>query len=218
MPKKSPRTYDASARRARAEEERRATRRRVVTAAQHLFLTKGYPATTMVEIATEAGVALQSVYKAGRSKADLLQLVVDNVVAGDDDEVLMVERDPFQAIADEPDPVRQVQQIAALIAATQERSAAMQVAFRQAAAVDDAVAARLDAELERRHATFTAMIAMLPADRLRHSPEESTDLAWAIGSSEVFLLLRHRRGWDADHYVESLSSLLVEQLLRPADE
>ena len=62
------------------------------------------------------------------------------------------------------------------------------------------------------------MIAMLPADRLRHSPEESTDLAWAIGSSEVFLLLRHRRGWDADHYVESLSSLLVEQLLRPADE
>jgi hypothetical protein len=57
--------------------------------------------------------------------------------------------------------------IAALIASTQERSAAIQVVFRQAAAVDENIAANLDAELERRHATFAALIATIPEHRLR---------------------------------------------------
>ena len=47
-------------------EERQATQLRVVEAARGLFLTKGYVATTMAEIAREAGVALQSVYSAGQ--------------------------------------------------------------------------------------------------------------------------------------------------------
>src|SRR3954451_8997101 len=68
----SKRSYDATRRRERAEAERAATRRRVVDAAGQLFLTRGYVATTMTEIAREAGVALQSVYAAGQSKADLL--------------------------------------------------------------------------------------------------------------------------------------------------
>src|SRR5205809_713292 len=82
------RTHDAGKRRERAEEERRATRRTVVAAAQALFVTKGYKATTMADIAREAGVAMQSVYKAGKSKADLLQRVIEVVVAGDDEEML----------------------------------------------------------------------------------------------------------------------------------
>src|SRR5829696_1267326 len=92
------RTYDATKRRERADEERRATRRRVLVAAQRLFVDKGYRATTMAEIASEAGVALQSVYKAGQSKADLLQRVVDVVVAGDDEDVLMADRPNIAAI------------------------------------------------------------------------------------------------------------------------
>jgi AcrR family transcriptional regulator len=212
MTEKTPRSYDASARRARAEDERRATRQRVVAAARRLFLAHGYTGTTVADIAREAGVAVQSVYSAGTSKAALLQLVMDSAVAGDDDDVKILDRDPFRAVADEPDPTRQVEMIAALIASTQERSAAMQVVFREAAAVDETIAAHLDAELERRHATFAALIATIPEDRLRQSYEESTDLAWAIGSSEVFLLLR-TRGWDPSHYLESMTRVLVELLL-----
>src|SRR5262249_59228388 len=77
------RPYDARRRRQRAQEERQATRRRVVEAARQLFLTRGYVATTMADVAREAGVALQSVYTAGQSKADLLHLVADVAVAGD---------------------------------------------------------------------------------------------------------------------------------------
>ena len=92
------RRYDATSRRARAEGERRATRRRVVGAAHRLFVDKGYVATTIADIAEEAGVAIQSVYKAGKSKADLLHAAVDLAVAGDDEDVLLTDRPPFAAI------------------------------------------------------------------------------------------------------------------------
>ena len=213
METKPKRTYDATKRRARAEQERRATRRRVLAAAQRLFVANGYIATTMVDIADEAGVALQSVYKAGTSKAELLQRVIELVVAGDDDDVMITARPSFAAIAAEAAPTRQVQLMAELIATVQERSAPVQAAYREAAAVDIAVAENLDAELRRRHDTFAAVIGMIREDHLRHSRDESTDIAWAIGSSEVYLLLRTRLGWDANHYLDWLSRTLVEQLL-----
>lgn len=217
MPETPKRTYDATKRRARAEDERRATQRRVVAAAQRLFVEKGYKATTVADIAAEAGVAIQSVYTAGKSKPDLLQRVVEVVVAGDDEDVLMLDRPSFADVAREPDPTRQVEMIAALIASTQERSAPVQAALREAAAVDATVARNLDAELQRRHETIGGIVGMIAEDRLRLTLEESIDTVWAIGSSEVYLLLRTRRGWDADTYRTWLSRTLTHQLL-VADE
>lgn len=207
--------YDARRRRERAEEERRATRLRVVEAARRLFLTRGYVATTMADVAGEAGVALQSVYKAGQSKADLLHLVTDLAVAGDDQELMLLERPSFQAISRESNPEGQVRMIAALIAATMERLAPVWVAYREAAAVDAKAAANLVAAHRRRHLTFTGMIRLLPEQRLRQPLEETTNTAWAIGSIDVFLLLRSIRGWDAAQYSEWLSRTLVHQLLAP---
>ena len=207
------RPYDARRRRARAEEERRATRSRVVEAARTLFLTKGYVATTMAEIAEEAGVALQSVYSAGRSKAELLHLVTDLAVAGDDRDVMLLDRPSFTAIAEESNRVRQVEMAADLIVATMERLAPVWVAYREAAAVDAKAAANLVAAHQRRHQTFAGMIAMLPPDALRQSHEEATDTAWAIASVDVFLLLRSIRGWDATRYAAWIRRTLVEVLL-----
>lgn len=213
MASKAP--YDARRRRERAEEERRATRLRVIEGARRLFLSRGYVATTMADIAKEAGVALQSVYKAGQSKADLLHLVTDLAVAGDDQQVMLLERPSYQAIAHATSPEEQVRMSAALIAATMERLAPVWVAYREAAAVDAKAAANLVAAHRRRHLTFTGLIRMLPEQRLRRSVEESTDTAWAIGSIDIFLLLRSIRGWDADHYSDWLSRTLVDQLLVP---
>ncbi|HLX78190.1 MAG TPA: TetR/AcrR family transcriptional regulator [Acidimicrobiales bacterium] len=209
------RPYDARRRRERAEEERRATKKRVVEAARDLFLTKSYVATTMAEIARVAGVALQSVYSAGQSKADLLHLVADLAVAGDDQEVMLLERPSYAAVAAEANPERQVQMIATLIASTMERLAPVWVAYREAAAVDGKAAANLVAAHRRRHETFAGMIGTLPRDRLRSSVEEATDTAWAIGSIDVFLLLRSIQGWDAAQYAKWVSQTLVNQLLVP---
>ncbi len=209
------RTYDSTRRRERAEEERRATRRRVVDAAHGLFVERGYVATTMADIAAEAGVAVQSVYKAGTSKAELLHMVLDRAVAGDDRELLVSDRAPFTELADEADPRRQVAVIAELIASTQERSAAVQRAFRQAAAVDEVVAATLTDQLHRRLETIAQAVGSISEGSLRHPVAESTDTVWAVGSTEVFLLLRDTLGWDADRFRAWLTRTLTDLLLLP---
>jgi AcrR family transcriptional regulator len=208
------RPYDARRRRERAEEERTATRRKVVEAARTLFLERGYVATTMAAIAREAGVAMQSVYSAGKSKADLLHLVVDLAVAGDDDDVMLVERPDFAAVATEADAPRQVELLAQLIASTLERVAPVWVASREASAVDANAAANLDAAHRRRHETFAQLIRHIPERRLRRPWDESTDTAWAIGSIDVYLLLQSR-GFDAARYAGWLRDTLVAQLLTP---
>ncbi len=211
-----PRSYDATRRRERAEEERRATQRRVVEAARELFVTRGYVATTVADIAKEAGVALQSVYNAGKSKAALMHLVVDLAVAGDDEDVMLTDRPSITAIADLSTAEQQVEKIATLIAETMQRLAPVWVAYRQAAAVDPSAAESLEAAHRRRNETFAKMIGMVDQDRLRLSPEEATDTAWAVGSIDVYLLLRQIRGWDHEHYTRWLASTLVDQLVQPA--
>jgi AcrR family transcriptional regulator len=210
------RAYDGTRRRERAEEERRATRRRVAEAARTLFLERGYVATTMADIAREAGVALQSVYTAGQSKADLLHLVTDLAVAGDDDDVMLVDRPEVAAVASESDPVRQVEMFASRIIATMERLAPVWTAYREAAAVDPKAAANLVAAHRRRRETFGEMTRMIPEARLRHPYERSADTMWAIGSIDVFLLYRTVLEWDAPQYAEWLRATLVEALVAPA--
>ena len=188
----------------------------MIEAATRLFVANGYTGTTMAGIAREAGVAMQSVYTAGRSKADLLQAAVERAVAGDDADVLVHQRPVFAALSAEPDPVRQVHLIAELICEIQQRSAPIQAAYREAAAIDPTVAASLADEHRRRHESFGAIIGMLPADRLRQSPEECTDTVWAVASAEVLLLLRTVRGWSWAEIQQWLPRTLVDLLLVPA--
>jgi len=213
MTETTKRPYDARRRRERAEQERRATRNRVVTAARDLFLERGYVATTVSDIAKTAGVALQSVYTAGQSKVDLLHLVIDLAVAGDSEDVMLLERPEFIAISEGPTAERQVEVMATLIATTMERLAPIWVAYREAAAVDPKAAASLVAAHQRRRETFEGMIRMLPESRLRRSHEDSAATAWAIGSIDVFLLFRTVLGWVGDQYVDWLRATLVDQLL-----
>src|SRR5215472_1071304 len=74
------RPYDNSRRQAQA----RATRLRVIEAAQRLFTDDGYPATTIEAIADAADVPLPTVYRLFGSKRALLTAVLDTSFGGDD--------------------------------------------------------------------------------------------------------------------------------------
>lgn len=215
--KEGKRAYDARRRRERAEAERGETKARVLEAATRLFVEQGYTRTTIAQIARTAGVAVQSVYNAADGKAELLHLVVDRAVAGDDRPVLVHERPIGTAIASEPDPERQVRLIADAICEVQERSAPVQIAYREAAAVDATIAASVDAAHLRRLETFTVFAGMLPAERLRHPKDQTAETMWAIGSAEVFLLMRNTLGWDAARFRTWLRQTLVDQLLTSSD-
>src|ERR1700712_4469003 len=74
-----------SADRSRPRERRGAeTRRRIEEAAARLFTRAGYTSTTMQAIADEAGVHVQTIYLAYRTKAALLAACAARLVAGDE--------------------------------------------------------------------------------------------------------------------------------------
>ncbi len=172
-------------------------------------------ATTMTHIAHEAGVAMQSVYKVGRSKADLLNLVRDVAVAGDPRDVMLVDRPEFVAVRAETSPVRQVQMLAALMVSTIERVAPIWPALQEAAVVDETAAASLRTAHERRLHTFTNLINAIPRQHLRRSPTISAQTVWSIASPDNYLLQISVLGWDTDRYRRWLTQTLVDLLLQP---
>jgi AcrR family transcriptional regulator len=212
----TPRRYDATRRRERAELQRRETRRRVVEAARRLFLQKGYVATTMTEIAREAGVAAQTVYLSFTGKAELLHRVADVAIAGDHDELTVYQRDAWQAMAGEQDPVRQVELLADLMAAIARRMAPVWHAYREAAAVDARAATDMTELLRARHESLTQAIRLLPADRLRRPLADTVDGFWTISSIDGYLLLTRHRGWDHEQWRRWLVDTAIVQILSPA--
>src|SRR5262249_35424998 len=102
------RPYDATERRRLAALQRRESRRRVVAAASRCFLDAGYAPTTVADVALAAGVAVQTVYSAVGGKADLLIEVVSEAVAGDERDVMFVDREWMIQLRAERDPRRQI--------------------------------------------------------------------------------------------------------------
>ena len=74
------RRYDSS----RRLEQAAATRREILDASQRLFERQGYAATTMAAIATDAGVALKTVYVAFETKSGVLRSLWNVLLRGDD--------------------------------------------------------------------------------------------------------------------------------------
>jgi len=63
----------------------RATRLRMIHAAQKVFTSHGYAGARMIDVAAEAGVAVQTVYFTFHTKAELLQACYELAVLGEDD-------------------------------------------------------------------------------------------------------------------------------------
>ena len=103
-------------------EQAKLTRSRILDAAESLFLTHGYGATTIAAIAEEAGVAVDTVYGTFGSKKGVLKSLMDVRVVGDDEAVPLLQRDEPKAAAAEADQHRRVEMVAAGIAAIHERT------------------------------------------------------------------------------------------------
>ena len=83
------RTYDTTRRQAQSAE----TRQRILGAARRLILERGYRATKIADIATEAGVNVDTVYALVGRKPVLLRELIEQAIAGTDHPVIAEERD-----------------------------------------------------------------------------------------------------------------------------
>src|SRR3982074_180365 len=126
------RRYDSPRRRAQAA----ATRREILDAAQRLFERQGYAATTMAAIATEAGVALKTVYVAFETKSGVLRALWNLLLRGERDEVPVAQQQWYREILDERDPERQLRLVARNSRLVKMRIGAVMEVIRSAAPTD----------------------------------------------------------------------------------
>ncbi len=216
---KVPRTYRSERRVAQAAQ----TRLDILGAAGKLFRDRGYAGASLPALATEAGVAVETIYRAFGSKAGLFKAVVEAAVAGGSSraDTAVEERPAIRAIIEEPDPRRAL----ALYAATQpgihRRSGPLLRALR-AAAANDGDLRRLWDELESARLTgqgrFAGMLGERRALKPELSVEDARDLIWTLCSLALRDLLVEERGWSEDRYLAWLTDALTHHLLADAPE
>ena len=214
---KGTRRYESPRRQAQAAE----TRRQILEAAQRLFETRGYAATTMAAIASEAAVALKTVYVAFETKSGVLRAVWHLLLRGDEQDEPVSERPWFRAVLDEPDPERQLRLTAQTSRAVKERIGPMLGVIRNAAGVDADAAvlwARIQSDFHDNQRAIVESLLQKGALRRDLDAARATDILWTLNNPEVWLLLVGERGWRPDQFEQWFADTICRQLLERGQE
>lgn len=180
------------------------TRGALTAAANRLFVSKGWAATGMRDVAAEAGVATETVYAHFSSKRGLLRAVMDTAVVGDDHPVALVERPQFAAIG-RGGRADRTRAAARLLTGIQERTAPVAKVLREAASSDGEIAEMLRAARQRQRLDVEAAAELIMG---RAPTVIERDGLWAITSPEVYLLLVEESGWTLDQYEGWVAEML----------
>ena len=180
------------------------TRRSIIDAALALFGDRGWAATTLPMIATEAGTSVDTIYAVFGTKSALLMAVVDVAIVGDYEEAAMADRLEVARFAEGP-RVERIRTGMHFTVAVFQRSVPILKALREAAASDEAARVRLTRyDEDRRNLTAVGLALMLGDE----PSEDVIDAVWAFVSPEVFTYLTEGRGWS----IEKTEAWLVKMI------
>lgn len=197
----------------RRAEQALETKRLIVDAARRLFVTQGYGATSVAQIAEEAGVALPTVYASVGTKPTLLRLLLDRI----DEEAgigalipeLLASTDAARVLALQVQITRQLA----------ERCGDVIAALQSAAGVEPELGDVFAAGIARHRAGAKATIdriAELGGLRDGVPPDEAVAVLAALTAPSLYASLTREHGWSFDRCEEWLTRVLaVELLARP---
>jgi AcrR family transcriptional regulator len=213
-PVKKRRTYNSPRRR----EQAAATRRQILSAAQRLFESQGYSATSMAAIAAEAGVVPKTVYLAFETKSGLLRALWHLLLRGERAELPVAQQAWYRQVIEEPDPERQLRLAAHNSRLVKERAAALMEVIRDAAAADPEVGAlweRIETDFHDNQHSIVKSLHKKGALKKGLGVDRAADILWTINHPTPYLLLVGRRGWTPAAYEKWLAALLCRELLEP---
>jgi AcrR family transcriptional regulator len=211
---KRARAYDASGRQQRALENRE----RALDVARHLFASRGYAETTIEEIASEAGLAVPTVYAAFQSKRGLLDALMKRLVAGVEGGPPLLDTEGPRAINAEPDPRRALARFVDHLLGVQERAIPMYEIMKHAARADTEIAELLARMQQYRYSNLASLAQRLDelgALRTGLAVDDAARTLWAITSPEVRQLMLGQAGWTIAKYRDWLEDTLATVLLKP---
>lgn len=182
--------------------------------AQRLFLADGYAATTIAAIATEAGVSVETVYKAFGNKPGLVRAIHDRALAGD--EAVPTSQRSDEMRAREPDPREVVRNWGTFATQVMPRVAPILLLVRSAAATAPELSALWEELEDQRLKRMTDNARyFLDGNHLREDRtlEQARDVLWAYTSPEVYERLVLRQGWPLERYGQFVSDGIIGALL-----
>jgi AcrR family transcriptional regulator len=210
---KPKRRYDSTGRQAQARRNRQA----ILDAAQRQFLDGGYAATTIAAVAAEAGVSVETVYKAFGGKPGLVRAIYDRGLVGP--EPVPAYRRADELRERETDPRAIMRNWATIASEVHAVVSPIERLVRAAAATDHDMAALLQAHNDlrerraRHHARFLKERGYL---RQGVSQAQATDIVWTCTSDELYDLLVTQRGWSPPRFARFLADFMINALLPPA--
>jgi AcrR family transcriptional regulator len=186
----------------------------VIAAATRLFATKGYLATSIEDIAAEAGVARPTVFTAVGPKPVILREVLDQAIAGDDAAVPVAERAWWREAIEEPDAATAIQLLARTMTRIAQRLALIARAVETAASADSDAADVWARYQRQRRLGLREFAETLRAKHpsLRCDVETMTDTLWALQPA-AYLRLVADAGWSQKRYEAWLADLLTRLFL-----
>jgi AcrR family transcriptional regulator len=207
---KAKRRYDSSNRQAQARRNREA----ILDVAQRQFLQGGYGATTIAAIAREAGVSVETIYKAFGGKPGLVRAIYDRGLTGRGPVPAYQRSDAMRARESDPETI--TRNWGLLTAEVASVVTPIRLLMRSAAAADPEMAALVDAsdrerlERMRHHARFLQQRGYL---RQGVTLAEATDVLWTCSSVELYELLVLKRGWPLPRFAEFVADFMIATLL-----
>ena len=178
------------------------TRVRILEAAARQFAVAGYAGTSLAEIASAAGVSVETV-KLGGPKRQLLMAAFEHSFAGSEGIRSLAEHDPVAEITADTDNTRYLASIVHFVAESNKRSSLLWSALLSAASSDTTLASEL-AELQgRRHRDMLILIDELRDRQLVSATSSRERLADAISfllSPEGYNQLVRNAQWSQADY------------------
>jgi AcrR family transcriptional regulator len=185
----------------------------VCAAAYRLFSTKGYLATSIEDIAAEAGVARPTVFSAVGAKPVILKAVADQAAVGDAEPVPVADRSWWMEAVHEPDPFRSLRLHARNMCRIQQRVVPLMKAVEAAAPVDaDAAEIWARYQQQRREGMAGYIASLKTKAALRCDEQTAIDTLWLM-APDTYWRLVHDLGWPLEKYEAWLADLLQRVLL-----
>jgi len=207
---KGKRSYDARLRQAQAQH----SHDRIIEMAQRRFLRDGYGSTTIAEIADDAGVSVDTIYKSFGGKPGLIRAMAARALLGRgplpaeqrSDELQSRERDPRKLISRWGVFVTEIAPLAAPITLLLRDAAGNHPELRPL--IEEVHADRL-----RRMTDNARRFAAAGHLRPDVSVAEAANVMWTYSSSELYELLVLRRGMPLKTYGRFVADAMIAALL-----
>lgn len=190
----------------RREAQARQTRAEIARAARRLFVSHGWAATTVRDVAREAGVSVPTVYAAYRNKAGLAQALAEAADAS---------ADPLRMLAEleGSDPRRQLAAMTAFDRRLFERAGDVIALAREAGRTVPELAAVYQEGRRRGDETRRQVFSSWPPGVLRVDLPTAVDVYAAMCTIDVYTTLTVERGWPPERVERWWGEALARELL-----